>query len=174
MALRTETNPTLLVNAVRERVRAIDAAQPLARVVSMEEIVGSETVQPRFNVALFTFFGMVGLSLALVGIYSTLSYTVGRRTHEIGIRIALGAGNGDVLRLILAMGGRLLIIGVAAGVGLSLALLRLVRVKVIQFPQPDILGLSAVVVLLCGRGHSGMLHSCSACGQARSDVCFAA
>jgi predicted permease len=149
LALKTETDPMSLVNAVRERVRAIDATQPLSRVVSLEEIVGSETVQPRFNVALFTFFGLLGLALALVGIYSTLSYTVGRRTHEIGIRIVLGAANGDVLRLILAMGGRLVIIGIAAGLALSLALTRWLRGEVIQFPQPDVVTLSAVVVLLC-------------------------
>ena len=139
----------LLVNPVRERVRAIDTSQPLSRVVSLEEIVGSETVQPRFNAALFTFFGILGLALALVGIYSTLSYTVGRRTHELGIRMALGAANRDVLRLILAMGGKLLIIGVAAGLTLSLALVKVVRGGFIQFPQPDVLTLSTVVVVLC-------------------------
>ena len=149
IALRTETNPMLLVNPVRERVRAIDTSQPLSRVVSLEEIVGSETVQPRFNAALFTFFGILGLALALVGIYSTLSYTVGRRTHELGIRMALGAANRDVLRLILAMGGKLLIIGVAAGLTLSLALVKVVRGGFIQFPQPDVLTLSTVVVVLC-------------------------
>jgi putative ABC transport system permease protein len=78
-----------------------------------------------------------------------LSYTVGR-THEIGIRIALGAPSGDVFRLILAIGGRLVIIGVAAGLGLSLALVRLVRGEFIQFPEPDVVTLSAVIVLLCG------------------------
>jgi putative ABC transport system permease protein len=150
LALRTETNPMLLINAVRQRVRAMDPAQPLAGVVSLEEIVGSETVQPRFNVALFAFFGLLGLALALVGLYSTLSYTVGRRTHEIGIRIALGAPRGDVLSLILGMGGRLVIIGVAAGLVLSLALVKLLRSELLQFPQPDLATLSAVVVLLCG------------------------
>jgi putative ABC transport system permease protein len=148
LALRTETNPMLLVNAVRERVRGIDPAQPL-RLLTLEDIVGSEIVQPRFNATLFTFFGFLGLALALVGIYSTLSYTVGRRTHEIGIRIALGAAHGDVLVLILAMGGRLVLIGLATGLSLSLALVRLLRSEVIKFLQPDLVTLSGVALLLC-------------------------
>ena len=149
LALRTEANPLLLLNAVRERVRGIDPAQPLSRPTTMEEIVESETVQPRFNVALFTFFGLLGLALAMVGIYSTLSYAVSRRTHEIGIRLAVGATRVNVLMLILAMGGRLILIGLAVGLAMSLVLVRFLRSEVIQFPEADVVALSAVVLLLC-------------------------
>lgn len=97
IALRAQGDPTFLVTAVRQRVRSIDKNQPLGKPLTMEEIVGSETVQPGFNVALFTFFGAVGLALAMVGIYSTFSYAVSRKTHEIGIRLALDATRGDVL-----------------------------------------------------------------------------
>jgi putative ABC transport system permease protein len=138
----------LLLNALRRQLHSIDPAQPLARVSTLDEIVSSEFVQPRFNLALFTFFGALGLALALVGIYSALSYTVGRRTHEIGVRIALGARPGDVVRLIVAMGGRLVFAGLTAGLILSLALIRVVRSEVIRFPQTDPLTFFAVIVLL--------------------------
>ena len=88
--------------------------------------------------------------MALIGIYSTLSYTVGRRTHEIGVRIALGAKHSNVLALILAMGGRLILIGLATGLTLGLALARLLRSEVIQLPPTDGITLAAVSVLLSG------------------------
>jgi putative ABC transport system permease protein len=148
LAVRTAIDPMLLLNALRRQLHSIDPAQPLARVSTLDEIVSSEFVQPRFNLALFTFFGALGLALALVGIYSALSYTVGRRTHEIGVRIALGARPGDVVRLIVAMGGRLVFAGLTAGLILSLALIRVVRSEVIRFPQTDPLTFFAVIVLL--------------------------
>jgi putative ABC transport system permease protein len=148
LALRTQMDPMLQLNAVRQRLHSIDPAQPLARALTVDEIVSSEIVQPRFNVALFSFFGALGLALALVGIYSALSYTVGRRTHEIGVRIALGARPGDVVRLIVTMGGRLVIAGLTAGLILSLGLARVLRNEVIDFPPTDGVTFSAVVVLL--------------------------
>ena len=148
LALRTHTEPMLLLNAVRERIRAIDKDQPLNRPVTLQEELGSETVQPRFNMALFSFFGLLGLALAVIGIYSMLSYTVARRTHEIGIRMALGAGRGDVLTLMLAMGGRLVLIGLAVGLAGSLALTKFLQSEVFQVPGTDPLALAGVVLLL--------------------------
>src|ERR1035438_6435780 len=116
----------------------------------------SETVQPRFNMALFSFFGFLGLALAAVGIYSMLSYTVARRTHEIGIRMALGARRGDVLRLMLAMAGRLVAVGLALGIGASVALAKFLRSEVFQVPGTDPIALAGVVVLLT-------LAACLAC-----------
>jgi predicted permease len=149
LALRTRMEPLSLLNAVRQRVRTIDPDQPLSRPVTLEDVVGFETVQPRFNMALFTFFGVLGLALAAVGIYSMLSYSVARRTHEIGVRMALGAGRRQVLTLMLAMGGRLVLIGLGLGLAGSIALARLLRSQVFQVPATDVLVLSGVVVLLC-------------------------
>ncbi len=148
LALRTQMQPMLLLNAVRDRVRSIDKDQPLNRPITLEDLVGFETVQPRFNMALFTFFGLLGLALAAVGIYSMLSYSVARRTHEIGIRMALGADRRDVLSLMLAMGGKLALAGLAIGLAGSLALAKLLRSEVFQVPGTDPLALAGVVLLL--------------------------
>jgi len=148
LALRTTAAPMSLLNAVRERVRAIDKDQPLTQPVTLQEVLGQAAEQPRFNVALFSFFGLLGLALAAVGIYSMLSYTVARRTHEIGIRMALGAGRGDVLRQMLAMGGRLVLIGLGAGLIGSVALVKYLQSEVFQIPGTDPLSLTGVVVVL--------------------------
>ncbi|SPF35482.1 conserved membrane hypothetical protein [Candidatus Sulfopaludibacter sp. SbA4] len=149
LAVRAQANPMLLLNAVRQQVQSIDKDQPVSRPLTLEEALGSETVQPRFNMALFSFFAALGLALAVVGIYSVLSYTVARRTHEIGIRMALGAKRGDVVGLMLRMGGRLVATGLAAGLAGSYVLLRYVHSEVFQAPATDpvaILGVAALLV----------------------------
>ena len=150
LALRTRTQPMAMLHAVRERVRGIDKDQPLNRPITLQEVLGFETVQPRFNMALFTFFGLLGLALAAIGIYSMVSYTVARRTHEIGIRMALGAGRGDVLTLMLAMGGRLALIGLAVGLTGSVVMAKFLRSEVFQVPGTDPVALCGVVLLLSG------------------------
>ena len=122
------------------------------RPLTLDDILGFQTQQPRFNMALFVFFGLLGLALATIGIYSMLSYSVARRTHEIGIRMALGAGRRDVLELILAMGGKLVLIGLAAGLSVSLVLAKLLRSEVFEVPGTDMVVLAAVVAMLCGAG----------------------
>jgi putative ABC transport system permease protein len=150
LALRTQIAPESLLNAVREKLRGIDKDQPLTRPLTLDDILGFETQQPRFNMALFVFFGLLGLALATIGIYSMLSYSVARRTHEIGIRMALGAGRRDVLALIFAMGGKLVLIGLGTGLGVSLALAKLLQNEVFEVPGTDLVVLAAVVTMLCG------------------------
>jgi putative ABC transport system permease protein len=164
LALRTKGEPMALLNAVRERIRAIDKDQPLTRPRTLGDVVGQQTVQPRFNMALFSFFGFLGLALAAIGIYSTLSYSVARRTHEIGIRMALGAVGGDVLWLTLKMAGRLVAIGLGIGIAGSLLLARFVSSEVFHVPGTDPIALGGVVLLLT-------LAALSAClGPARRAV----
>jgi putative ABC transport system permease protein len=148
LAVRTQAEPMRFLNAVRERIRGIDKEQPLGRPVTLEEVLGSETVQPRFNMALFSFFGLLGLALAAIGIYSMLSYTVARRTHEIGIRMALGAARGDVLHLMLRMAGRLVAVGLGVGLAASLALAKLLRSEVFQVPGTDPVAIAGVMTIL--------------------------
>jgi putative ABC transport system permease protein len=150
LALRTETKPTLLLNAVREKLRSIDKDQPLNRPLTLDDILGFETEQPRFNMSLFVFFGLLGLALAAVGIYSMLSYNVTRRTHEIGVRMALGAAGNDVLSLILASGGKLVLVGLVVGLVASLVLAKVVQSEVFEVPGTDLPALAAVVAVLGG------------------------
>ncbi len=148
LAIKTGGNPLLLLNGLRERLKEIDPVQPISRALTLEEIVGANIVQPRFNMALFTFFALLGLALAAVGIYSLLSYTVGQRTREIGIRMALGARGGDVLGMILGMGGRLVLTGLGLGVAISVILVRVLKSQVFQVPETDFVALSVAVAVL--------------------------
>ncbi len=149
LAVRTRSSqPMLLLNAVRAQLRAVDKDQPLSRPITLEEVLGYETVQPQFNMALFSFFGMLGLAIAAIGIYSVLSYSVARRTHEIGVRMALGAERRHVLNLVVRMGFRLVSMGLAAGLVGSIVLGKILRSEVFQVPATDPVAILGVVLLL--------------------------
>jgi putative ABC transport system permease protein len=104
--------------------------------------------QPRFNMALFTFFGGLGLALATIGIFGVLSYTVARRTHEIGVRMALGAERGDVLGLMMAMGGKLVLAGLAVGLAASFLLGRYIHSEVFSVPVTDVMSIAGAVLVM--------------------------
>jgi putative ABC transport system permease protein len=148
LAVRTFGDPNLVLNPVRAQVRAIDADQPLGRPITIRELLGQEIVQPRFTMALFSAFAALGLALAAAGIYSVLSFHVTRRTHELGVRMALGAPRRHVLGLMLTMGGRLVLLGVGIGVAASLASTRLLRSQLFGVQPADPLAYAAVAVVL--------------------------
>jgi putative ABC transport system permease protein len=148
LALRTAGDPNLLLNPVRAQVREMDAEQPLGRPITLAEILGQDVIQPRFTMALFSAFAALGLALAAAGIYSVLSFHVTRRTHELGVRMALGAPRRHVLALMLTMGGRLVLVGLAIGVGASLASTQLLRSQLFGIGPADPLAYGAVAALL--------------------------
>lgn len=148
LAVRTRSEPMSVFNAVRERVQAVDPEQPVSRPITVEEILGFQTVQPRFVMALFSFFGAMGLILAVAGVYSVLSYQVTQRTHEIGVRMALGARGGDVAGLMLRLGSKLIVAGLAIGVAASLSLSRFFESQLFEVPATDPLSIGAVALLL--------------------------
>jgi putative ABC transport system permease protein len=148
LAVRSAGNPRLLVNALRAEVREIDGEQPLGRPVTMGDILGEEYIQPRFAMALFGAFAAVGLALASAGIYSVLSFHVARRTHELGVRMALGAPRRHVLALMLGMGGRLVAVGLAVGVAASLASTRLLRSQLFGVEAADPIAYLGVTLIL--------------------------
>ena len=162
-------DPNLLLNPVRAAVRAMDAEQPLGRPITVREILGQEVVQPRFTMALFSAFAALGLALAAAGIYSVLSFHVTRRTHELGVRMALGAPRRHVLGLMLTMGGRLVLIGLVVGVAASVASTRLLRSQLFGVQAADPLAYAAVVALLGLVTLARLLHPCAARRRRRSD-----
>jgi putative ABC transport system permease protein len=148
LAVRSSGDPNLQLNPIRAQVRAMDADQPLGRPITLAEILGREVTQPRFTMALFSAFGTLGLALAAAGIYSVLSFHVTRRTHELGIRQALGATRRHVIGLLLTMGGRLVLIGLAVGIPASLAATRLLRSQLFGVQPADPLAYAAVAIVL--------------------------
>jgi len=148
LAVRSAGDPNLQLNPIRAVVRAIDPDQPLGRPITVAEILGEEITQPRFTMALFSAFAVIGLALAAAGIYSVLSFHVLSRTHELGVRMALGAPRRHVLGLMLKMGGRLVLTGLLIGAAVSLAATRLLRSQLFGVQPADPLSYAAVALLL--------------------------
>jgi putative ABC transport system permease protein len=150
LAVRTAGEPMAMLNTLRSVVSQMDHEVPLARPITVEEVLGFETVQPRFNMALFGAFAALGLALAAAGIYSVISYDVTQRVHEIGVRLALGASRGDVLGMVLRMAGAVVAIGLVIGIAGSIVLVRIVRFQVFEGTAFDPLAVLSVIAVLSG------------------------
>jgi putative ABC transport system permease protein len=139
-----------LAHAVRRQIWEIDANLPVMDVMSMEQRL-AETVAPRrFQMLLFGAFATVALVIAMVGIYGVITYAVSRRTHEIGIRMALGAQASDVLRMVVWRGMRLALIGVSLGVAAALALTRVMKNLLFNVSATDPATFALIALLLVG------------------------
>jgi putative ABC transport system permease protein len=150
LAVRTVGEPMAILNAVREKVRELDKDLALGRPVTLDEVLGGETQQPRFTMALLSGFAALGLSLAAIGIYSVISYNVTQRVHEIGVRMALGAKRGDILKLVLLMVAKVAVLGLVIGLFGSIVLERIVRFQVFAKTSFDVASLAMVVIVLAG------------------------
>jgi putative ABC transport system permease protein len=125
MVARTDGDPSQLVPAVRQTMREIDPALPAYSISPLVDVISESVAQRRFSMLLLGLFAFIALFLAAVGLYGVVAYTVSQRTQEIGLRMAIGAGRGDVMRMILGGGMRLTLIGIAIGVAGALATARL-------------------------------------------------
>jgi predicted permease len=125
LVVRTAGDPGALASAVKNTVWSLDRNLPISEVLTMDAVVADANAQPRFEMLLLAVFAAVALALAAVGIYGVMSYSVSRRTHEIGIRLSLGAGRADVLRLVVRQGMALALGGSIAGMVGALLLSRL-------------------------------------------------
>jgi putative ABC transport system permease protein len=148
LAVRASGDPMLLTSAIREHVQALDKEQPLGTPLTLETILGFRMAQPRFTMMLFTLFAVLGLAMALAGIYSVLSYLVSMRTREIGVRIALGAKPVDIVQMILRVGGKLVGAGILIGIILSVIAARLLGSQMNLFRVTSTDPVSFIVVAL--------------------------
>jgi predicted permease len=146
--VRTAVEPEGLIPSVREAVRQVDRAQPVTEFKEMEKLVGDAAAQPRFNSLLLAVFAGLSLLLAAAGIYGVMSYGVTQRTREIGLRMALGAQPGDVLRLVVGRGMWLTLVGVGVGLVASFGLTRVLRSLLFGVSDTDPLTFVGVALLL--------------------------
>jgi predicted permease len=148
VVLRTEGDPTAVMGSVHRAVGEIDPREVIYNVRTMDEVVSSSFAARRLSMLLLSVFAALALVLACVGIYGVISYLVGQRTHEIGVRMTLGADGRDVLRLVIGHGARMALIGVAIGIAASLGLTRLMANQLFGVSAHDPLTFAGVAVLL--------------------------
>jgi putative ABC transport system permease protein len=146
--VKTNSEPRSFIPAVTKQVAAMDQNLPLFGVKSMEEYLSASVAAPRFSTTLLSIFAGVALVLTVVGLYGVMSYSVAQRTNEIGIRVALGAQSRDVLLMIVKHGSKMILIGLAIGLGLAFVLTRLIASLLFGVTAKDPFTFVAVSVLL--------------------------
>jgi putative ABC transport system permease protein len=151
--MKTRTNPTSLSSVVRSSLVSIDPRQPVYAIEPMDKLLASDVAPRRFVLTLVGSLAFVALALAAVGIYSIISFSVSERTREIGIRMALGAKRGDVLRMVLGQGMTVAFVGIIAGLAIALGLTRLLTTLLFGISAKDpgtfvIVGVTLTVIAL--------------------------
>ncbi|MBA3555224.1 MAG: ABC transporter permease, partial [Gemmatimonadales bacterium] len=148
VAVRTGGDPERFVNLVREAVASVDPELPISNVRTMEELIEQSVGQRRLSMMLLSLFSGIALVLASIGIYGVMSYSVTQRSRELGVRIALGAGRADVVRLVLRQGMSLALTGIGIGLAAALLLTRLIESQLFGVRASDPFTFVAVAVLL--------------------------
>jgi putative ABC transport system permease protein len=149
MTIRAKIDPPSLAGAVRNEVAALDKDLAVDDVETLEQYMADSVAQPKFNTLLLTIFAGVALILTAVGIYGVIAYSVAQRTHEIGVRVALGAQARDVFRLVVSQGMKLALIGTAFGLAGAFALTRLMKGLLYGVNSADPLTFAGAAVSLC-------------------------
>jgi putative ABC transport system permease protein len=151
--VRTAGDPLSMIQSVRRETWAVDRGVAVTLTGSLKDFLKSFSyAEPRFSLILLGVFASVGLLLVAMGVYSVIAYTVSRQTHEIGIRMALGAASGDVFGMVLRMGLRLIGIGAAAGLLAAFAATRLISAQIFGVAPHDPVTLGGVVAVVAGAG----------------------
>jgi putative ABC transport system permease protein len=134
---RTSANPLVLVPGFERVVRSVDKEAAITNIRTVDQIIAQSSAEPKFQTLLLGSFGTLGLLLAIIGVYGVISYSVVQRTHEIGVRMALGARRADVLRMVLRQGMLLATAGIVMGIGGALALTRVLRNFLFEIKPTD-------------------------------------
>jgi len=148
VVLRTAGDPAAIMGLVRRAVAQIDSREVIYGVQTMNDVIAGSLAARRLSMILLGIFAALALILSCVGIYGVISYVVGQRTHEIGIRIALGAQRTDVMRLVLGEGAKMALAGVMAGIAAAFGLTRLMANELFGVTAQDPLTFAAVAVVL--------------------------
>ncbi|MGH9794095.1 MAG: FtsX-like permease family protein, partial [Candidatus Acidiferrales bacterium] len=148
MLARTSGAPAQLAGAARSAVHELDRSLPAFAIQPLADVVDDSVAQRRFSMLLLALFAGIALFLAAVGLYGVLSYTVSQRTQEIGLRVALGAQRGDLMRMVVGHGLRLTLIGVLVGMGGALALARYVATQLFDVTPFDPVSYASTALVL--------------------------
>jgi predicted permease len=148
LAVRTSLDPASVTSAIREQVFSIDKDLPLYNAATMDQLVSNSLAQPRLNLSLLVAFAVLALGLAAVGVYGVMAYAVTQRTQEFGIRMALGASPGNVLKQVFLEGGRLAALGLVLGLIAALALTRMMASLLYGVKPSDPVSLGVAAALL--------------------------
>ena len=148
LVIRTQNDPLSIVGGVRKEVQAIDPDQPISAIRPMNELVASSVAAPRYRTTLLALFAALAMILAATGIYGVMSYSVAQRTHEIGVRMALGARQLDVLKLVVRQGMLLTLVGVVLGLGAAYLLTRVMSSLLFGVTEKDPITFGVVAALL--------------------------
>jgi predicted permease len=148
LAVRSSSDPVTISSAVRQTLLQMDGSQPVDQISSLEQIFSNRFSEPKFQASMMNAFAVLALLLAVIGIYGVNAYAVAQRRHEIGVRMALGATPGAVLRSTIASGMQLTVIGIAAGLLGAIAAASLLRSVLVGVSPTDPLTLAAVALVL--------------------------
>ncbi len=148
LSIRTTTDPSGMTNALREQIWSVDKNMAIAQVKTMREVLNESMASRRFSMLLLAGFAATAMLLAAVGLYGVLSYSVAQRRQEIGLRMALGARRGDVVRLVVAYGAKLTLVGLVLGLAAAFALTRLMGSLLYDVSASDPLTFAAISLIL--------------------------
>ncbi|MDQ3173454.1 MAG: FtsX-like permease family protein, partial [Acidobacteriota bacterium] len=146
--VRTKGDPNVLLQSVKERIWQTNKTQPFYAVTTMDQLLRDSLKARRFNLALLSALAALALSLAAIGIYAVMSFTTGQRTHEIGVRMALGARAPDIIRLVVGEGMALTLTGIAIGLVASFALTRFLSSLLFNISSTDPVTFAGITILL--------------------------
>jgi len=157
LVVRAVEEPRALAASIRKTIQTVDPTLPVFDIHTMQELVSVKVEHPRFNTWLLGSFSAIALALTLVGIYGVVSYSVTQRTHEIGIRVALGARSKEVMKMVVSQGMRAVLIGVLCGTAVAIALTRFLTAQLYSVTPTDPITFTSVVLIFIAVALAGCL-----------------